>query len=165
MEQKHGHPEKISDDRILKEFKNAKSIFFSARRYNILSRRMIGFGDIGELLPLVNVLPILGITPEMLRPVVDRWYIYKKRRFPFNRRWFGLNKNIDTLERVEPVELPEKIETYDDLRSFPLCEKNFVELAKILGKPIDVARRDHHRGIVTHRFLFTAHPSGEVVEL
>lgn len=136
MQQKYDWPDKISDEAITEAFANAEIVSFSARRFNSVQFRAIGLEGLEWWLPLVRVLPLVGITPQMLRPV------------------FNL---------LAEVELPEEIESYEQLGNFPLTEEHFLKLAKVLGKSVVVMREDGTTG--GHYYLFTAHPSGEIVEV
>ncbi|MDI6883346.1 MAG: hypothetical protein QMC93_02640 [Patescibacteria group bacterium] len=157
MEQKYDW-HKIPDEAIKAAFASASLVRFSARPFNYIGYRSITFGDLGWWLPLTRVLPLLGITPQMLRPIFNPQQKVVKRRFPFNLRWFGLNKNR---YRIRKVELPENIKTYEQLGSFPLTDnKPFQELARLFGKSVEVLREDGGGG--GHYYLFTVHPSGEI---
>lgn len=166
----------ITDDDIIRAWATATEVQFSARRFNYIAYRQIGFGDLSWWLPLERVLPLIGITPQMLRPVFNpqRRHVdvpTKReipRRFPFNRRWFGLNRRTTTTiiqyePRMEMVELPALIETYSELGTFPLDDKPFLVLAKIFNKSIKVLREDGGTG--EHCHLFTVHPSGEIEQV
>lgn len=157
--QKYKNPEDITPDAIKRQFAKATEVSFSARAFNHIPYRNIAFGDLGWWLPLTRVLPLVGITPQMLRPVFNPQKRLGERHFPLNRSWFGLNKRMHT---VVSVELPATIETYGDLGYFPLSHKPFQELARILGKSVRVLREDGGTG--EHYPLFTVHPSGEIVE-
>lgn len=135
MQEKYDWSNEVPDETIRKEFASANEVSFSARRFNYISYRSIAFGDFGWWFPLLRVLPLIGITPQMLRSVFSR---------------------------VKEVNLPEVIETYEQLGGFPLSDKPFQELARILGKSVRVFRCDGRTD--DHCFLFTAHPSGEIVE-
>ena len=157
MQQKYDWPDKIPDEAIREQFASSSEVSFSARRFNHIPYRSVAFGDLGWWLPLTRVLPLIGITPQALRPVFNppqRKLV--KRQFPFNLSWFGLNKN-----RFK-VELPEHIESYEQLGSFPLAYQPFQEMARIFGKSVEVLREDGGTG--DHYPLFTVHPSGEIVE-
>ena len=160
MAQKYISPNEIPDDVIRKEFEKAESVRYQARNFNYVAGGFVAFGDLGWWLPLRRVLTILGITPEMLQPVFNPQYTMVKRRFPFDRNWCGLNKR--TSKAVE-VELPEVIGSYGMLGNFLLDQKRFLKLAKILGKPIEAHRYDG--SAFRHDHLFTAYPSGEIVEV
>ncbi len=160
MKQKYDWPDKIPNEVIKEAFANTDSVSFSTRRFNHIPYRSIAFGDLGWWLSLTRVLPLIGITPQMLRPVFNLQPRMVRRRFPFNLSWFGLNKN--RYEVVE-VELPRRIESYKQLGRFALAEEPFRKLAEILGKSVRVLREDGGTG--EHRHLFTAHPSGEIVEV
>lgn len=159
MQQKYDWPDKIPDEAIKEQFAVASEVSFSARRFNHIPYRSIAFGDLGWWLPLTRVLPLLDVAPQMLRPVFNPQRKLVKRRFPFNLSWFGLNKNR---YKMVDIELPATIETYEQLGNFPLSDKPFQELARILGKSVKVLREDGGTG--DHYLLFTAHPSGEIVE-
>ena len=161
MKQKYNGPDEVSDAVIKKAFARATSVKFSARRFNFIQYRQIAFDDIGWWLPLRRVLPILGITPQMLRPVFSDFQLsLEKRSFPFNSRWLGLNKQT---HKAIKLELPKNIESYEELGEFPLSDKPFQELAKILGKSVEVWREDGGTG--EHYHIFTACPSGEIIEV
>lgn len=159
MQQRHDWPNDISDEAIKTAFTGANSVSFSSRHFNHISHRSITFGNLGRWLPLTRVLPLIGITPQMLRPVFNHQHKIVKRRFPFNLTWFGLNKNQ---VRFVKVELPEYIDNYEQLGGFPLTNKPFQGMAKILGKSVKVLREDGGTG--DHYALFIAHPSGEIVK-
>jgi|SRR3989344_49355 len=150
---------KISDEDVKEAFKKAKIVRFSARRFNSIRHRSVAFGYDGSLLPLERVLPLIGVTPQMLRPVFNPQPGLVRRRFPFNLSWFGWNKKQ---KKTVSIELPKKIESYEELGSFPLAEKPFHELAKIFGKPVEVLREDGQAG--GHKLLFTINLHGHVIE-
>src|SRR3989344_7411896 len=159
MEREYNRSGEIPDEAIKEQFRVAREVDFSARPFNSILYRSIAFGDLGWWLPLTRVLPLIGITPQMLRPVFNPQRKCVKRKFPFNLSLFGLNKNR---YRTVEVELPETIETYEQLGNFPLSEKPFRDLAQILEKSVKVFRESGGTG--DHHFLFTAHPSREIVE-
>ncbi len=174
MQQKYNWPDKIPDEAIKEQFEVASEVSFSARRFNHIPYRSIAFGDLGWWLPLTRVLPLIGITPQMLRPVFNpRRVVEKKvervqvkRPFPLNLvETVGLlNKKYEdkTDYQVKEVDLPEVIDTYEQLGDFPLSDKPFQEMARVLGKSVKVLWEDDGTG--EHFHLFTAHPSGEIVE-
>ena len=174
MSQKYDWPDKIPDEAIIEQFVSANEVSFSARRFNCIPYRSIAFGDLDWWLPLTRVLPLIGITPQMLRPVFNPRRVLEKkvervqvkRSFPLNLvEAFGFIKKKyedKTDYQVKEVELPETIETYDQLGDFPLSDKPFQELARVLGKSVKVWREDGGTG--EYPLLFTAHPSGEIVE-
>lgn len=149
----------VTDKEIIEQFAIANSLSFSARRFNYVEYRFVAFGDIHWWLPLIRVLPLVGVTPQMLRPVFSPQWKMVKRHFPFNLSWFGLNKNL--YKRVK-VELPSTIETYEQLGNFPLSGEPFQQLARVLQKSVKVFRQDGGTG--EHWLLFTVHPSGEITE-
>lgn len=157
MQAKYNSAAEIPDEVIKAQFNRCTVVEFSARSYNAIRYRSITFGDLGWWLPLRRVLPLIGITPQMLRPVFNPQHKISKRRFPFNLRWFGLNKNRYILQTVE---LPNIIDTYDQLGSFPPDHAPFLELANILNKPVKVLKEDGATG--QHYPLFTAHTNGLV---
>ncbi|OGC47655.1 hypothetical protein A2886_02640 [candidate division WWE3 bacterium RIFCSPHIGHO2_01_FULL_42_13] len=151
--------DQIPDETIVEAFNRAEEVDFAAKNFNPITRSM-SFGDLGWWLPLRRVLPLIGIMPQTLRPVFNRSQPHAtKRLFPFNLRWFGLNKNR---YKVVVTELPEKIENYEQLGAFPLTKQAFVELAKLFGKSIRVSHEDGYSSELL--YLFTAHPSGKVEE-
>lgn len=158
MGQVYEWPDKIPDAAIKEEFANATMVRFSAKRFNFIPYRSIAFGDLGWWLPLKRVLPLIGITPQMLRPMFSPQRETVKRRFPFNLKWFGFNKQ--TYKTIE-VELPPMVETYEELGEVRVEGARFVQFAQILGKPVEVLREDGYSG--EHYPVFTAYPSGEVV--
>lgn len=159
VEKKYDWPDKISDEAIKEAFASANSVSFSARGFNYIQYRSVAFGDLGWWLPLTRVLPLIGITPQALRPVFNPQRKLAKRRFPFNLSWFGLNRDR---YRIVKVELPEHIGSYKQLGNFPLTDKPFQVLARIFRKSVEVLREDGGTGY--HYPLFTVHPSGEIVE-
>jgi hypothetical protein len=154
MEQKYEGLDKIPDEAIVEQFAKATEVNFSARPRNNIWRS-IAFGDLGWWLPLSRVLPLVGVTQQMLRTVFNPQHEMVKRHFPFNLGWFGLNKNC---YKTIKVELPAVIVTYDQLGYFPLDTQHFLELARVLGKSVKVMREDGGTG--DHYFLFIAHPYG-----
>lgn len=172
--QKYDWPDKIPNEAIREQFAGTSEVSFSARRFNHIPYRSIAFGDLGWWLPLTRVLPLIGITPQMLRPVFNpRRVVEKKvervqvkRSFPLNlveAVGFLKKKYEDKTDyQVKEVDLPEVIESYEQLGDFSLSDKPFQELARVLGKSVKVLREDGGTG--DHYLLFTAHPSGEIVE-
>jgi len=149
----------VTDEEIIEQFAIADSLSFSARRFNYIEYRFVAFGNLGWWLPLIRVLPLVGFTPQMLRSVFSPQWKLVKRSWPFNWGWFGLNKN---LYKLVEVELPSTIETYEQLGDFPLSNKPFQELARVLQKSVKVFRQDGGTG--GHWLLFTVHPSGKITE-
>lgn len=136
MSQKYDDPDKIPDEAIVEAFASVDVVSFSSRNNNCIQYRKISIGDLGWWLPLERVLPLLGITPQMLRPVFITDYSRTKA--------------------------PEVVERYEELGSFWSGREPFVELAKILGKKIEVLSEDGGTG--DHRFRYIACPSGEIIE-
>ncbi len=66
-----------------------------------------------------------------------------------------------TPEMLWPVFGCRDVHSYEGLGSFEISHKPFQELARILGKSVLVRRE---WGDNTCRYLFTAHPSGEIVD-
>jgi hypothetical protein len=147
VNQKYDGPDKVPAKAIRKAYAKAGSVNFSARNFNHIKYRSIGIGDLGWWLPLQRVLPLIGITPQMLRPVFNpqQKLVKRGKEFKSIRVW-----------------LPKRVRTYDQLGSFPLSRESFLKLAKVLGKSIKVLREDGGTG--DHNHIFTVHPSGEIVE-
>ena len=174
MQKKYDWPDNVPDEAIKEQFASATEVSFSARRFNHIPHRSISFGDLGWWLPLTRVLPLIGITPQVLRPVFNPCRVVEKkvermqvrRSFPLNlvEAVGFLKKEYEdkTDYQVKEVELPETIETYEQLGGFPLSDRPFHELARVLGKSVRVLREDGGTG--DHRLFFTAHPSGEIVK-
>lgn len=112
MKKRYFSPDQITDEEIIDAYKSADTIRFSARRNNYVIYRSIAFGELGWWLSLTRVLPLVGVTPQMLRPV-------------FKRFDFG-----------------EQLHSYHQLGSFPLTAEAFKKLAKVLGKSIEVLREE-----------------------
>lgn len=160
--QRYDSWEKIPKDVIKEVFENSPEINFSARPFNQVASRSIAFGGLGWWLPWGYVLAVLGTKPQELRPVfnLQRQIKRTKKKFPLNFRWFGLNKDVYK-RKVEEVELPENVESFEGLGYFSLDEKYFLKLAKILDKSVNVLREDGGTG--EHMYLFTATPSGGIL--
>lgn len=160
MKEKYEWYDEIPDKDIIQAFKEAEEISFSARRFNAIQYRKISFGDFGVWFPLIRILPLLGITPRMLRPVftILPQKILTKRSFPANFNWFGANKNTTKLVGYYP---PKNVVNYEELGSFPLNDIPFRRLSVILNKPIKVLREDGYTG--AHYHLFTVYPDGQVI--
>lgn len=62
----------ITDAAIQTAFRLAAVIDFSARPFNTIRYRSIAFGNLGWWIPLKRVLPLIGVTPPMLREVFHR---------------------------------------------------------------------------------------------
>lgn len=123
----------IPNKTIIEEFSKADVVKFSARRNNFIKYRNLAFRGINYWLPLTRVLPLIGITPAMLRPLVVPWW--KRTLLPVNRV---------------------SGESYDSLDCFQITKGSFRKLAKILGKPIEVWREHPWDG--DHDYLFTVFP-------
>ncbi|MDO8585185.1 MAG: hypothetical protein Q7R85_03670 [bacterium] len=151
MGQKYDWPKEIPDEAIKEAFAGSNLVSFSARPNNCIEYRSIAFGDLGWWLPLMRVLPLIGITPQMLRPVFSP----REKRVQCESCGNGY--------KIVKVELLEIIETYEQLGGFPIADKPFRELARIFGKSVEVLREDGGTG--EHYYLFTVHPSGEIVKV
>ena len=152
--------DEVPDEVILTAFALADTVRFSARRFNTIAHRSIGIGDIGWWLPLSRVMPLLGITPQMLRPAFNfPRIVVKKRHFPFGINFFGLNRIVDL---VEVNGLSETIDTYDQLGAFCIEDEPLKAFARILGKTIEVWREDGGSG--EHYLLLTVTPGGAFIE-
>ncbi|MBI2113277.1 MAG: hypothetical protein HYT50_01725 [Candidatus Wildermuthbacteria bacterium] len=144
--------DEISDQEIREEFARATEVVFAAKPYNYPTRRFISFGLFDEerrLLPLARVLMILGITPQMLRPIFSSPY------------WKTVKRRGSGERELQKMYLPRKIATFDQLGSFPLSKEKFLQFAVILGRPIRVLRE--HPTQDRYSYLFTVDPPGEVV--
>jgi hypothetical protein len=158
MKRRYLSPDQIPDEVIAEEYLKTDTIRFSARPFNTVIYRSIAFGELGWWLSLIRVLPLVGVTPQMLRPVFNpqtKWLKLPTRR---KFRWFGSRKFI---HHLVVQTLPDEIATYHQLGGFPLSVDNFLALSKVLGKSIEVYREDGGSG--EHRYLFTVTSSGEVV--
>lgn len=132
--------DEIPDEVIKEEFAKAQEIHFSARPNTLIHHRKISFGTLGWWIPLPRVLTLLGITPTMLLPV----FIGQRRFNPETRR-------------LEIVDLPIEIDTYEELGSFGQFDRRpFKELARILGKRIQVHSEDGSTG--DHHYLYMVEP-------
>lgn len=146
----------ITDDAVKTAFQESNMVYFMARPFNSIEYRGIIFEGYDFSLPLIKVFSVIGVTPQMLRPVFSPQEKLVKRTFPFNLSWFGLNKEC---RKVVNVELPSRIDTYEQLGSFPLNKERFVKLAMVLNKKIKVIREE---GTGESYPLFVVHPSGEI---
>lgn len=156
MNSKYDNPNEISDEEIETVYQSVDQIRFSARPFNSIFYRKIAFGDLGWWLPLERVLPLIGITSQMLRPVFDTKQMLVKRKFPFNWSWFGLNKKCyDSVL----IEIPEQIDRSEQLGILVLEKESFYKLADVLGKIIEVYKEDGGTG--DHYHLYTIHPSNK----
>jgi hypothetical protein len=156
MEQKYAGPDQIPDEAIRQEFANADVVQFSAKPVNLIQYRQITFGDLGFWLPLTRVLPLLGITPQILRPVFNPQHRVIKLQLPLEDEFY----DPEELYQEAAVELPENIEDYEQLGSFPLHYGPFAILAEILGKSVEVWQEDGNTG--SHSYQFTASPSRRI---
>lgn len=158
----YGSPKDVPENVIIETFARAEAIRISVRDRNWINYRSIALPGIGWWLPLSRVLPLVGITPQMLRPVFNR-IVQKEvtRPFPFNRRWFGLNRRTTTIVTVESV--AEVITDYMELGSFtPDDESVLQKLAGVFGKKLDVWCED---GLSEghHSLLYTVTPDGQTI--
>ncbi len=168
----------ISDEEIVEAWQSADEIIFSARPFNSLERESVCFGAIIRLIPLMRIMPLIGITPEELRLIFEAYpqAIYVNRRFPANLSWLGLNRRT---KKIVYRKLPSlRIEIYEQLGSFPLMINDnmsnntssilnyspFQLLAKIFGKSIKVIKVNTSC-VSEHRHLFTVQPSGQVTQI
>lgn len=157
MESKdHDSSDTITEDAIREAFANADSIRFAARNWNVIKYRMVAFGGL-RWLPLKYVLEVIGITPQMLRPVFNPQREWGKRRFPLNLSWFGLNSKQ---YEWRDVELPKIVDNYEQLGSFPTTKEHFQKVRKVFGKAIEVYKEDGSTGQMT--YLGTVHLSGQI---
>ncbi|MCX6784994.1 MAG: hypothetical protein NTV81_03645 [Candidatus Komeilibacteria bacterium] len=112
---KYNSPEDVPDSAIIETYSVATSVKF------------------GWWFPLTRVLPLIGVTPQMLKPVFDSANVY----------------------------VPDEVREYAQLGMFPLVRKAFIALAKILNKPVEVEREEGGSGF--HRPVFTSYPSGRSI--
>ena len=131
---KYDCSEKIPDEVIKEAFANADFVQFLGRSFNYIECGSIVFGGLDWWLPLKRVLPLVGITSQMLEPI----FPLKKCRFPFNLKLFR-RKNM-----------------YDHLDGFLFKFKTFDNLAKVLEKEIDVWKYNSSTGL--SRWVYTAIP-------
>lgn len=153
----YNRPDDIPDQIIVDLFNQATVVDFSARPFNTVQYRSIGFGDLGWWIPLTRVLPLVGITPTMLRDAFNPRVKVVKRRGPAGWSWWGINKRC---HKTVAVDLPAEIASYDELGSFPLAIQPFHALSRIMNKTIKVWREAGGTG--DHTWIFTVHPDGRV---
>lgn len=153
MWQEYGSADEIPDEAIKKAFASADLVILSARRINRISSLLISFGVFGWWLPLTRVLPLINITPQMLRPVFNPQRKLVKRQ----------NSNGVGLEQwgFDEVELPKHIESYEQLGEFLLTDKPSQELARIFGKTVEIREEDGRKDLLRR---FTVHPFGEIAK-
>lgn len=138
-------PKEVSDEDIKRAFANTESVDFLGRHFNPIQFQLVGLKSLIMELPMIRVLSLIGVTPQMLRPV-------------FNPQRKLINF------RFEDEELPDNIKSYEQLGGFYITQKKpFQELAKILGKPVKVNLREDGKSFF-YSLLFTALPSGEIIE-
>jgi len=150
----HDSPNKITEDAIREAFTNADSISFAARNWNVVEYRWIAFGNF-DWLPLKYVLSIVDITPQMLKPVFN-----PQREVVPNSNEVESDAE-STSSRIAWVDLPESIDTYEQLGAFPGTDERFRELARIFGKTIEVWKEDDNVG--TRKHIFTVYTSGAII--
>lgn len=105
-------------------FEKCRFILFRAQPYNYVALRYVSFGKIGWI-PFEHFLRAIRITPNMLIPV-----------FNASRQFVKLKK----------------VETYEQLGPFGTARKPFLELSKLIGKPIKVVPEE---GITKKGYNFT----------
>lgn len=129
----------VTDAAILAAWDNARWVKILKKKYSFIKQGQIKIDKLDVWLPLVRVLQIIGVTPQMLEPIFGSYTVLTPRPFPFGWRWFGLNKQW----HAKAEEFPRGMTTYDQLQKFPLTEDNraFSELAGILKKTIKVYGR------------------------
>ena len=124
-------PSEISDKYIKEEFEMTSMVDLSARGFSRLQYIRMSFGSLLRWLPITRVLPIVGITPQIMRKVF-------------------FNKN-----------LPDVIETFDELGNLPMSAEAFKKFSQILKKSLRVFIEDVWTG--GHKLLFTVnYPSGKI---
>lgn len=124
----------MSDNELIKElFERNKYVSFYARNRNILKWRKIGIED--RIFPFCQFLKAIGIYPEQLRPLLTV------------RNGLRVNLTINSLE-----DLPEIV-------SFGTSKEEYLELAKLIRKPVAVYREYDH---TFSPHLFTVYPDGHL---
>lgn len=164
MKPKYDRPSDIPDQDIINAFNAAETVRFSARRFNFIRHRSIALPGLGWWLPLTRVLPLVGITPEMLVSVMG----LAKEQDLEQARMIGGTVLKRTLSHAKNKKLMHRFRfvrntrglTYADLGRITLSKESFVDLARVLNKNIEVHREDGGTG--EHYHLFTACVSGEI---
>ena len=122
----------IPDKEIKNQFERNNQIDFLSASFNYLENRKITFGNLGWWIPITRVLSVIGITPQMMKKI------------------FLLDND-----------LPEVIETFEDLGSFRFSEKAFQELSQVLEKSVRVFKENGWTS--EYYLLFTVnYPSGKI---
>lgn len=149
-------PEEISDEKIRQMFAGTTVVHCPCRNFNCMKWAHIFLQTLKEELPLARVLEVVGITPQMMRPmfnpqrkVVERWLLSPWR--------LGGSQH-----KVVNVQLPRIINSYDELGNFYAKRKTFIAFAKIIGKTVKVYQSYGDTCELTP--LFTAFPSGKIEE-
>ncbi len=156
---KYKQPEDVTDQVIREEFIKTDCMSLFVRQLNSVSSLSITCSEIVWMLPMTRVLPLVGITPQMLRPMFNPQQKKIKRIFPFNLSWGGLNEK---LYNIVEVELPFTIETYEQLGEFRMSKdvKPFLALSRIFEKPVSLLTGDCFDGDLYR--LCTVYPSGKI---
>lgn len=167
--------DKIPDREIKEQFEMAEEVFFLPTRFNKAQYCYLGFTDLPCQFPLLRVLRLIDIAPQQLRPVFNHHRVLEKKvkRVKVKRSLpFTIFETIGVMPKqykdkvvyqVNKIELPETIETYDQLGRFPLTDQAFRELAFVLDKPVTMQLRNGETG--EYHALFTANPTGEIIEV
>ncbi len=163
MEPKYKSPDMISDQDIIDAFKATDTVHFSARRNNLVKYRKIGIPGLGWWLPLMKVLPLIGITPEMLLPVMGLHDVQSIEQAklvgePLRSRVIAEVKGRQMGTLIARRSAPQL--AYDDLGSIGLANDPFIALALVLNKNIEVHHEDGGTG--EHVYIFTVYVSGEI---
>lgn len=135
--------EKHDNELIREKFESAKVIIFLARPFNYFHFRRIyfGFGEGEGGVLAKDLLSLLGISPDSLGAIYA-------------------SAGVDSMEKYNNLVCPRE---FDTLPSFPLSPPPFLELAKLIDKPIMVRRQDPQFPGMTYP-RFTIFPDGKIVE-
>lgn len=153
MIRRYESAEEIPDEAIVSAYEHVDFIKFSVVENNFLSNRKISIGDLGFWLPAVRVLDVLGFSPQVLRPAFN-----PQRRFQLSRSLQG----IPSVATPYEVELPETVTEYNQLGSLRLEGNDFGQLARIVGKPVELWLQFDEDGSML-RYLRTHLENGLVV--
>ena len=134
--------EYYSNEQILDALEEAKTVIFLAKPFNKPCWRRVSFGEVEFGLRLCDLLTLLRVRPIDLKPV------------------FTADVNNTSNEDRSNLWIYNSL-CDEAFPSFSLSRKPFVELAKIIGKPIEVILEDQSGSYVGVP-QFTAYPSGYV---
>lgn len=148
----------IPDQAIKEAWGQSDFISFSARRFNNPTTRSIGLDGLGWWINASRVFQVVNITPQDLRPAFSPQLRHDRLMFPLDllARMVGKGAYVTRV-----VELPRRIERYDQLGSMPLSEEAFGKLAVVINKGIRIMREDGASG--DHYDFATLDRTGRVV--